>query len=432
MNLRKQTDREQRLSGRFTQTICIFSLAIYIFYIWYGWSIDRYEVSIVCSIYMLGSLVALLLNLRGHFGIAKTLIIANAAASVVFSYQTFTIGYSILMFFFPLALYIIYLFDFKKEAKWLAIAALFTTGIFIINFLLPRFAYLKVELSEKAANQIGHVHEGMAILITGFLLIVSIRNKNRINKELREKNNTIAATLSQLSEARDQLIQTEKMASLGLLTADISHEIYNPLNFMAGGLENLRALKDKSGNKEIDESFVVFEEGIARISKIVNSLNHFNYYSNTNSQSCDLHFIIENCLTILTNKLNKGIQISKVYVGDATVKGNSGQLHQVFLNILANAIHVIPYGGTIDIRTEMNRNMRIVCVSVRDYGPGISQEARKRIFDPFFTAEEPEAGAGLGLSISHRIIRNHQGNIEVLSEGNEGTEFRIALPVQVR
>lgn len=421
-------DQEQKLLGKFTLIICIFSVAIYIFYIWYGWKIDRYEVSVVCSIYMIGSLIALILNIKGYYSIAKAIVISTASISVVFTYHTFTIGYSVLTIFFPIALAIIYLFDFKKERKWLWVAAITSALSLIVNFLIPRFAFLKVELPAHIATQIDHVHEGVAIIITGFLLVVSIQNKNRINQSLQEKNDTIAATLSELTETRDQLIQAEKMASLGLLTAGINHEINNPLNFMVGGLENLRTIKGKNENKELEEFFFVFEEGIARISKIVNSLNHFSHYRNEEYTECDVHFIIENCLTILNHKLKNRVEVEKKYGKQAFVKGNSSQLHQVFLNIIANAEQAILNKGTIEISTEILTKINAVKVSFRDTGKGIPTHVKPKIFDPFFTTKEPGIGTGLGLSISYKIIQEHGGAIEVNSRENEGTEFCIVLP----
>jgi len=378
---------------------------------------------------MLGSLLALFLIFKGHHGLAKVLVINTASISVVFTYHTFTIGFSVLTIFFPISLSIIYLFEFEKERKWLWAAAISTSIVFITNFLLPRFAFLKIELSEKVATQIDHVHEGVAIIITGFLLVVSIKNKDRINKALQEKNETIASTLTELTETRDQLIQTEKMASLGVLTAGINHEINNPLNFMVGGLENLRSFKEKHKNKEVDDFFFVFEEGIARIKRIVNSLSHFSYYSSTENEDCDLQFIIENCINILNHKLKNRIEVTRDFDSRAVIKGNSSQLHQVFLNIISNAAQSINDEGTIEIFSRYDEKNNEIKVAIKDSGSGIPEEIRNRIFDPFFTTKEPGVGTGLGLSISYKIVKEHGGEIEVETPESGGTQFTIALPV---
>ncbi|MFK7951299.1 MAG: sensor histidine kinase [Ekhidna sp.] len=419
---------EQQFLAKFTLLICIFSLAIYIFYIWYGWSIDRLEISAICSLYMMGSLIALFMNLKGKDSIAKMLVISTASISVVFTYHIFTIGFSILNIFFPIALGCIYLFDIKKELRWLKLTFTISFLIFISNFLFERFSFLKIELSEELATQVDHVHNAVAIIITGFLLIVSIQNKNRINKVLQEKNEIIESTLTELTETRDQLIQAEKMSSLGLMTAGINHEINNPLNFMAGGLELLRDVKESEAHETINKFFFIFEEGINRISKIVNSLNHFNHNASLDKKECDIQFIINNCLTILNHQLKNKIALEKKFAENNHVVGNSSQLHQVFINLISNAIQAIKNAGVISISTEIKKDM--ISVRIKDTGEGIHEDVRGKIFDPFFTTKEPGVGTGLGLFISYKIIKDHDGDIRVDSDIKNGTEFHVILPIK--
>lgn len=422
----EQFEEEQRIIAKFTLVICLFSIAVYFFYIWYGWKIDRYEISLVCSLYMIGSLVALVLNLKGKNSLAKVLVIANAAVSVVFTYLTFTIGYSVLTIFFPIALAHIYLFNFEKEKKWLMASVSLTGGIFVSTFLFTRFSFIKVELSDEIARQTDLTHMTVSLVITGFLLVVSVQNKSRANQRLREKQDALEVAISELTDTRDQLIQSEKMASLGLLTAGINHEINNPLNFLVGGLDNIKQLAIENNYEDLEPYLYVFEEGVGRISKIVQSLNHFNYQASSSEDTCYPNSILENCLTILDYQIKGRITVQKDFLPDISINGNSSHLHQVFLNLLANAVQAIQKDGRIEIRTWQDE--RFVYITVKDSGEGIPEEVKYKIFDPFFTTKEPGVGTGLGLSISYRIIQEHKGLLSFNSEQNKGTEFKVSLP----
>ncbi|MEQ9402541.1 MAG: ATP-binding protein [Cyclobacteriaceae bacterium] len=167
------------------------------------------------------------------------------------------------------------------------------------------------------------------------------------------------------------------------------------------------------------------------IYQIVNSLGQFSRTGHSTSEDCDIHSIIDNCLVILNFKIKHKIELVKEYAKqEIVVTGNSGKLHQVFLNILSNAEQAISGEGTITIRTEVKNGMSRMTVA--DTGSGISDEDLKRIIDPFFTTKPPGVGTGLGLSISHAMIEEHGGKLDISSQVNKGSSFSISLPIKFK
>ncbi|MEM9328886.1 MAG: ATP-binding protein [Bacteroidota bacterium] len=249
------------------------------------------------------------------------------------------------------------------------------------------------------------------------------------NDQLKVTNNALERTIQNLKQAQNQLIQSEKMASLGVLSAGIGHEINNPLNFIKNGIHALKKeIKDANEDgHNLKAYFEIVEEGVNRASNIVKSLSHFSHQGSTQMEICDVNDILDNCLTILSSKLKHTVEVTRDYTKNAaTLKGNEGKLHQAFLNLLANAQQAIEVEGTIIITTLAAE--KLVSVSIKDSGVGITEENLNKIGDPFFTTKPPGTGTGLGLSITYSIIEEHKGLIEVNSEVNEGTEFVVTLP----
>ena len=251
------------------------------------------------------------------------------------------------------------------------------------------------------------------------------------NSELSASNKDLQQAILELKNAQDQLIQAEKMASLGLLAAGIGHEINNPLNFIKNGLVGLEAAlvqSEKDQKPAGVKTFVkIIKEGVDRASKIVKGLSHFSRSGISLSEYCNIHDIIDNCLVILQSEFKGRIQVVKNFEGeDLIIKGSEGKLHQAFLNILSNAHQAIVGSGTIEITTKLLEDA--VEVSFYDSGIGIPKEHLSRIKDLFFTTKAPGKGTGLGLSITYNIIKEHGGGVEVKSEVNEGTLFKISLP----
>lgn len=250
------------------------------------------------------------------------------------------------------------------------------------------------------------------------------------NEELYTQREHLSLTLEKLKETQEQLIQTEKMASLGVLTAGVAHEINNPINYIYNGamaIENFLVDNSPENLETLKPLFEAINTGINRVTGIVKSLNKYSRKDESSLVKCNLNEILDNALAMLYNQYKKRIEITKEY-SDAppVILAKEGELHQVFLNILINAIQAIESEGTITVKTQITDNG--VSIYIKDSGFGIQPENINKIFDPFFTTKDPGKGTGLGLSITKRIIQEHKGTIHCYSEPNNGTEFVITLP----
>jgi|WetSurMetagenome_2_1015567.scaffolds.fasta_scaffold00708_4 PAS domain S-box-containing protein len=267
------------------------------------------------------------------------------------------------------------------------------------------------------------------------LTTVDITDRKLLEDKLLDYNQRLEELVKERTEeletAQSQLIETEKMASLGILTAGVAHEINNPLNYIFNGAMAIEShIKEKCPDQieELKPLFGAINSGIDRTAEIVKSLNKYSRKEEKAFHDCDVHGIIDNCLTMLDNQYKDKIEIVKDYTANLPlVPGREGKLHQVFLNVLINAIQAIDGKGRIGIRTSVENNM--VTIRISGTGHGIPAKNLKNIFDPFFTTKDPGKGTGLGLSITQKIIQEHSGTIICKSKMGEGSEFIINLPV---
>lgn len=283
-------------------------------------------------------------------------------------------------------------------------------------------------------------------------------------EELQAMNEAMEETIAELRSTQAQLIQSEKMASLGQLTAGIAHEINNPINFVYAGVDNLKqslseiyqvlahyehiekvqnieqitlalaAMKDikqslfyQENKENIWLTLQSIEQGASRTAEIVKGLRMFSRLDEAESKFANINECLDSTLILLTGQTKNRIQVIREY--DKTlpeIECYPGQLNQVFMNLLTNAIQAIDGVGLIWVETR-NEDDTIV-ISVRDSGLGMSEETRKKIFDPFFTTKPVGQGTGLGLSITYSIIQKHQGVVEVESKLGQGTTFVVRLP----
>ena len=312
--------------------------------------------------------------------------------------------------------------------------------VIVVNQFNNAFFELIDELKQqnKELNQYRKKLEELVAKRTNELEQANLHLQNT-NTELKEKNEIINAqnkdlklTMQNLKETQTHLVQSEKMASLGILVAGVAHEINNPLNYILGsyyGLEQYFQDTSQLDNNQIKFFLDSIKSGVDKASDIVNGLNQFSRNIDSFEERCDIHSILENCLVILNNKIKHVIEIEREYDSKPIViTGNIGKIHQVFLNIILNAIHSIDKKGKIRIKTNVSNQHHII--EIEDSGCGIPKENLKKIADPFFTTKEPGVGTGLGLSIVYNILKEHSGTIEIKSIVQKGTLVKIKFPVE--
>lgn len=296
-------------------------------------------------------------------------------------------------------------------------------------------------------NKLKKAHVNLKVLL----------KKEQATKEQLEKTNL------DLKNTQVHLVQAEKMSSLGLLTAGIAHEINNPINFVSSGvqsltknfgeiesflenyqkvlaLDSLDEIKKYAKVLQEDEDFLnelqdsskeLLEDvryGIVRITEIVNGLRSFSRHDEAEVKETDVNESFDSALLILKNKYKNKTEIVKEMDDSLPlIQCFPGQLNQVFVNLINNAIDAIDENGVITIKT-INLNDDFIEIQISDNGSGMPDDVKDKIFDPFFTTKEIGKGTGLGLSISHGIIEKHKGTIKVESKMGVGTTFIINLP----
>ncbi|MDD5388602.1 MAG: ATP-binding protein [Gallionellaceae bacterium] len=280
--------------------------------------------------------------------------------------------------------------------------------------------------------------------------------------ESRRRASELQQAYEELKRTQEQLVQSEKMASLGQLAAGVAHEINNPIGYLSSNLGTLggyvrdvlgvmetyetalSAISDPAHlaavaqkKQEADFNFLREDipillaeslEGIQRVRKIVQDLKDFAHAGdNEDWQWVDLRHSLNRTLNIVNNELKYKAEVLQDYQDIPEIHCLPGQLNQVFMNLLVNAGHAIEAKGEVRIRTWQEGEW--ISVEISDTGCGMPQEVISRIFDPFFTTKPVGKGTGLGLSISYGIVKKHGGRIEVASKVGEGTTFRVVLPV---
>lgn len=290
-------------------------------------------------------------------------------------------------------------------------------------------------------------------------VLTRTKDLNAANEKLVEEREQQTALIQRLEEAQNQLLQSERMASIGQLAAGVAHEINNPVGFVNSNLGSLqryvtdmlrllsvyeRAEEAMTGavvqeirqlKEDVDVEFLRDDvaallleslDGLKRVTRIVQDLKDFSHVGEADRQWANLEAGLDSTLRVVWNELKFKAEVVKEYGGIPPIECFPFQLNQVFMNLLVNASHSLDAGGTITIRTGHDDSM--VWIEVQDTGKGIKPENLPRIFEPFYTTKPVGQGTGLGLSLAYGIVKKHDGRIEVKSELGLGTMFKVILP----
>lgn len=331
--------------------------------------------------------------------------------------------------------------------------------VILLSFALAdRINILK---KEKELSQ----SQALAISLENERLITN--QKIVLEREVAERTHDLESAYKNLQETQSQLVNSEKMASLGQLTAGVAHEINNPINFVVSNINPLRrdisdikellSKYDKIKNddtfdeimteieqfkKEIDVDYVHEEieillkgitEGANRTAEIVKSLKNFSRLDENDLKTANINEGLSSSIVLLNQQLSD-IKVVQDLGNIPEIECYPGKINQVFMNMLTNAIeaitsnHIEDKNGILEIMTKQDNDF--VIVTIKDNGIGMTEEVKNKIFDPFYTTKDVGKGTGLGLSITHEIIKKHNGEIKVTSEVGKGTTFEIKLPIK--
>jgi two-component system NtrC family sensor kinase len=459
----------------------------------------------IATIIFVQSFLQIKYNLPKATQFLNLIIVGDALAIVLLFFAQETLAYNIINLTAGLGSLIVLFVAIRvfqkkyKPARFFLFGWTFFLGSVII-FVLKDVGVLPYSICTVRAVQIGSVIEAMLLSfaladkmnmlkkekeISQLAALAAAQENERIIREqnvileekvqertikLKETNEDLHNTLEDLKQAQSQLVESEKMASLGQLTAGIAHEINNPINFVTSNVGPLKrdvgmlldmiqftesmaeeeqmSLADKKQKidqykEELDFDYLKIEinhllngiyEGSSRTAEIVKGLRIFSRVDENDLKRADINEGIDSTLIIVNNLLNSSIQVVKEYAQPIPfIECYPGKLNQVFLNIISNAIHAIrqQHGdsgkGMIVIRTKALVDK--VLIEIEDNGTGMDEQTQRKIYEPFFTTKEVGEGTGLGMSIVYNTIKKHNGSIRLISAPGQGSKFIIELPI---
>ncbi len=344
-------------------------------------------------------------------------------------------------------------------ARFLALVSLVLVVLGLVRVRTMRLQAINTALERRVTartEELRHANEDLQ---------AEVRERKIAEGMLQARNDELNNTNHRLAEAQQQLIQAEKMATVGQLAAGVAHEINNPIGFVQSNISTLskyidalwkmldtyeqseiRALYGRDAMEVLNAARERLEleyirgdcgalleetaDGIGRVRRIVEDLKNFSRLENPEWQSVDIHTCIESAIKLSAHEVKYKAEIVRDYGQLPQIHCLPFQLNQVFLNLLVNAAQAIARQGVIRIRTRAD--IEGISIEISDTGGGIPKPMLARIFDPFFTTKPIGQGTGLGLSVSYGIIARHHGRIEVDSELGKGTTFQIWLPLDAR
>lgn len=253
-----------------------------------------------------------------------------------------------------------------------------------------------------------------------------LQEQNRI---YTERQRVLEKTYAEIQAAQANLTQSSKLASLGALSLGIAHEINNPLNFIRGSLLIMERRQDISTDPAASKLLHIMKDATDHINRIVKGLNQFGNQGSESSEVCDIISITHDCRVMLHPQLCDGVNLTIHDPGlPFLVKGKAGKLHQLFLNLLHNAVQATPADGEIRVEFAGDSDTGLLKVSISDTGSGIPEDIMQRITEPFFTTKAIGVGTGLGLYICQQIVNEHNGKMTFRSKPGKGTVVDVELP----
>lgn len=412
----------------------------------------------IAFIFIIPYLIAYGIAFMGELGISQAVIQLNS--TIISLYMLIT----------PI---IIYRKGFKPAKYFIAAWSVFLLGVFV--FVLKDMEILPFNNLTRYTMQIGSAIETILLSFALANRISIIRKENEhlikeqniiLEQKVKERTAELNKAIEDLKQAQSQLVESEKMASLGQLTAGIAHEINNPINFVSSNvfplkqdIEDLKSILNKYAEitesadlksklneinnlkeeldyeillEELDTIIHGIEDGAKRTAEIVSGLRNFSRLDESEFQSANVNDCINTTLKIINPKLSD-IEIITELGDIPLIDCYPGKLNQFFLNTIDNAIYAVNaiktpnHKGEIEIKTTLKNDH--VLVSLKDNGIGMNENTKNKIFDPFFTTKDVGEGTGLGMSIAHGILEMHHAKIEIESEINKGTEIKIFLPL---
>ncbi len=316
------------------------------------------------------------------------------------------------------------------------------SGLFIWRVVYGPLKVLEVGTERLASGALGYQipvrsRDELGELATSFnTMSRQLREaREEVIEAARELESRVEQKTRELSRAHDQMLQAEKMASIGKLAAIVAHEINNPLTGILTYAKLLRKWMIGCEGEKLDQvrgSIELIETESRRCGEIVKNLLTFARTAPMNPEPSDLNGVVERAVRLVRHQLDlAGIQLQLALAPDLpTVFCDAAHIEQVLLALMMNSIEAMPHGGNLRLRSQVLASGEEVQLEVADDGVGIPAEVLPQLFEPFFTTREHTHGLGLGLAISRGIIERHQGRIEAVSEPGRGTTFTITLPVR--
>lgn len=435
--------------------------------------------NILLFIYLLGMVLYFLGQPQLSYKLLQTIVILLAATIIYTSIVVIRKGYRPARYFltawlvFVLCVVVFILKDFgvlpynNFTIHSMEIGA--SIELVLISFALAdRINILKKEKEEAQKGELEMLQENKEI-IEKQNIVLETKVQER-TKELEDSNEVLNKTIIDLKLTQSQLVDAEKMASLGQLTAGIAHEINNPINFVVANINPLKRdvndileilekyaeikneddlekklLEIENFKKEIDIDYTLEEidlllkgidEGANRTVEIVKSLKTFSRLDENDLKMADINECLDSTILLLNSTLNDSINIEREYTDAARIECYPGKINQLFMNIINNAIYAVSANSNSDktkgmIKLTTEDHEKELVIRIKDNGIGMDEVTRNKIFEPFFTTKEIGEGTGLGLSIVHTIVEKHKAKIEVISQLGIGTEFIIYLPKNI-